>query len=431
MAVNGTAKPEAPQYQIVAEAFGPEHEVQDAMSFAFQYGFPLWSYGKLVQGYPDAKTNTFYHARTLATSEFTSVVRPNNDTLYSIVFLDLSAFDLSVTVPEFGSRFWLFSFYDMYGNNFANIGSVGGQHAGNYLLRFANDSFGLQTQEIAGGYKAYLNCPTAYGILLTRILIANDPVDIQTVHQLQDEKAVSPVPRNIGTIAPPLDLSIFKKVAGDPSSPASLEEQVFQLTAALAPYNQPIVLADRSWVAQMLEKAGIRFGKFTQPPNTSLATVKSSATVSAMALRTTAGLLHPLGNGWVTSSSLISGNYRSFYQARYDTAVRGYLRLCSDQALYPVYFSRPGVPELEIGPKQACLFTFISKPKLNPTGWWSLSLYNCQHFFVQNKLNRYALGDRSELKYPDNISLKDRDNGKFHILIQPDDVEPPASWKDK
>ncbi|RDL36246.1 uncharacterized protein BP5553_06858 [Venustampulla echinocandica] len=101
--------------------------------------------------------------------------------------------------------------------------------------------------------------------------------------------------------------------------------------------------------------------------------------------------------------------------------------------MYPSYFpvdgtTEIGVAEMKIGPKQALLFSFSGKPRVKPTGFWSLSLYGHDQLFVENTLDQYALGDRSDLRYADGTPLKERDDGNFNILAQPADISPPSSW---
>src|SRR5262249_726308 len=46
------------------------------------------------------------------------------------------------------------------------------------------------------------------------------------------------------------------------------------------------------------------------------------------------------------------------------------------------------------------------KGQLPPVNaFWSLSMYNPEQFFVQNPINRYAIGDRDKLKFNDDGSL--------------------------
>jgi hypothetical protein len=43
------------------------------------------------------------------------VVRPNADTVYSALFVDISDSDLVITIPEIdGDRYWVTPFYDLY-----------------------------------------------------------------------------------------------------------------------------------------------------------------------------------------------------------------------------------------------------------------------------------------------------------------------------
>lgn len=98
----------------IPEAACRESCQQSTLSFAYAYGYPLYSYGKyVISRYLNASTNALYHARHLSTADDTAVVRPNADTLYSTAFLDLSANDLELQVPDFGDRYWVWPVYDM------------------------------------------------------------------------------------------------------------------------------------------------------------------------------------------------------------------------------------------------------------------------------------------------------------------------------
>lgn len=58
---------------------------------------------------------------TLASAGSSVINRPNIDTLYSEAIVDLSSYDLVVTIPDVPEgRFYVFPFYDLYGDNFAN-----------------------------------------------------------------------------------------------------------------------------------------------------------------------------------------------------------------------------------------------------------------------------------------------------------------------
>lgn len=321
--------------------------------------------------------------------------------------------------------------HQRYANNFANVGSQTRDKHGKYLLSYnpPNLQYGVQKGAADGDYLGIINSPTPYGIFLCRTNALNED-DLPRVHRFQDEMKLSPVGRKEGSLAPTLDRNVFLKVAQSASGPVSEAEQVLHLTAALAHLNPPEVIQDRAWIASTLQKAGIKDGKFTQPAGTSLDQAVAAANESIQAIRLTAGFMKNLGNDWRMSSSLISGNFHSFYAARHLVAVRGYLQPTADQSIYPSWYPGRQLPdvggtEYKIGPNQALLFRFASKPKLLHSGFWSLTVYGGDQLLVANSLNRYSLGDRSNLRYPDGTPLKDREDGAFEILVQPDDVAPP------
>ena len=98
---------------------------QNATKFALLYGYPLLAFQKSsVPRIQQGGTNSLAHARKLRTAVDRDVVKPNADTLYSNAIYDLSRQDVAITIPEVPSyQFALFSFYDPFGNNFANIGT--------------------------------------------------------------------------------------------------------------------------------------------------------------------------------------------------------------------------------------------------------------------------------------------------------------------
>jgi hypothetical protein len=71
-----------------------------------------------------ATFNQFSHRRQLLNPEFTEVVAPNNDTLYSMAWLDLGTEPLVLSLPEFpDKRYYVFQIVDMYAFNVEYIGA--------------------------------------------------------------------------------------------------------------------------------------------------------------------------------------------------------------------------------------------------------------------------------------------------------------------
>jgi hypothetical protein len=117
---------------------------------AFVYGFPLVFDPQEVDrftrhgigGVPATPFNRFGHASTLAGPEarFVSI---NNDTVYSIAQLDLSAGPVRLEVPDTGVRYYVLQFVDAWTNNFAYVGHrATGTQAGSFLLLPPGDEAG-------------------------------------------------------------------------------------------------------------------------------------------------------------------------------------------------------------------------------------------------------------------------------------------------
>ncbi|KAJ4287696.1 hypothetical protein N0V90_012399 [Kalmusia sp. IMI 367209] len=375
-------------------------------------------------------TNFKLPQRELQTAENKYVVRPNADTLYTIVFVDLSVNDLEVTVPDFGDRFGVYPFYDAYGNNFASIGSNSNITHGKFRVCYDQDNIGVFSGG-AEGYDGWVGMPTPYGLINMRIVTDNSTADLKVVHNLQDEMIVKDIPRSGPPVAPMLNLTAFQNSYFTGGNGTTQEEAVMHLTAAMAPFNQPEVAEDREWVAQALANAGIKNGVWTQPPGTNLTAASAAANQSVDTLLATPGYLDSLTNNWEIYDPRIMGDFHSYYQARYLIAVQFYIALTPDQAVYPMLAENENFESIASG--KAVLFQFSAKPVLKEKSFWSLTAYGPDQFFIPNDLNRYALGDRSNLTYPDGSLVyspdsSDENDGPFEILFQPSDIMPPQNW---
>lgn len=314
-----------------------------------------------------------------------------------------------------------------YGNNFANIGNAANVTHGKFLVRYDQDKIGVITDCDDESYDGYIGMPTPYGLGLARVVVTNSTEDLDSAHQLQDQMKATKKPRGGENTAPSLDLNMFNEPAYKPGNGTSFEQAVLRLAATLGPYNEPEVAEDRDWVSRTLRNAGCKDGKWIQPPGTNLTAAVAAANVSVAKLLNQPGNIEQMSNNWIAFEPTIMGNFYSYYQMRYLIASWGYLALTSDQAIYP---SLSGIDE--IGPNEAILFQFSGRPVLKEEGFWSITAYGADQFFIDNDLNRFTLGDRSEITFPDGTLVylegEETEDGPFEILLQPADVQPPDNW---
>lgn len=78
-----------------------------------QYTYPLYIFGNFAGNVlRNVGVNEIFHQRNLASVDSPGVIKPNVDTTYSRVVLDLSKQDLILTVPNITDRYWVYPVID-------------------------------------------------------------------------------------------------------------------------------------------------------------------------------------------------------------------------------------------------------------------------------------------------------------------------------
>ena len=109
---------------------------------AYIYAFPLLYLTELrhkwttdATSFPYAALNHLYHFRNIVDARYKDGGSPNNDTLYSWGFLDLSKEPVVLAHPDMGARHFTFEMADMYADNFGYVGKrTTGSTAGAFLI---------------------------------------------------------------------------------------------------------------------------------------------------------------------------------------------------------------------------------------------------------------------------------------------------------
>lgn len=342
---------------------------------------------------------------------------PNVDTLYSSGFFDLSGGNLIVTVPEVGQgRYWSFVFYDPFGDNFEVLGSIRGSSAGNYTLRWSRQHSFAYSEAMT------IESPVAYGTLFIRILVRNNGTDLMKVRQIIDRSSLTKAETSkppAGRTILPLSVATFANI-----STMSLARGILELTARTLDASLPINVTNPGAVVRELHKAGVYENSYKQPAGINLTAIADDALT--MLTSSSNSNTQTLNNGWFQYA--LQGLYGSNYVARAQVAMAGTFFSVPSEALYP--FHKP--VKLSVAIDKAYLYTFSSKPPLGPTGFWSLTMYNASGYLIPNALNTYAIGDRSNITYPDGSLVYGNESNSsdqsFQVLVQSAVVSPPANW---
>jgi hypothetical protein len=169
---------------------------------AYIFGFPYvnlslirWSWvtqepkpGPHHDQTPYAAINHFFHFRNLTDATYRGGGGPNNDTLYSPAWVDVSVEPVILSHPDLTDRFFIFQMAGIDGDNFAAVGTrATGSKSGSFAI------IGPQWKgELPPGVTALARSPCNSVFILGRTLV-NGPADVATVNQLQDQYTLTPL----------------------------------------------------------------------------------------------------------------------------------------------------------------------------------------------------------------------------------------------
>ena len=340
---------------------------------------------------PDRETkgsvNEFNHIRKVATADDDWVVTPNNDTLYSRNFLDLSGGPLVLTVPEFDDgRAFYFPVGDFYHNIFYKITrtETGDKAPGAYAL-VPPGWQGILPEDLTR-----VEAPTPYIWILARTLVAPTPEDMATVNALQDKFAVATLDDwRAGKVtdfdADPADYPVYSRIeAADPL-------MWFDVFNELMRRNPPF-LRDQALVEQ-LRQIGLHpeqdFDPKTADPAI-LAGLKRAAD-SALGIIERASQQVDIVNGFSGYNNF--ADYGVDYVNRAAAGMAGLLASDSVMTLARIAFTDVEGKPLDGNNNYTLTFEVLPPAE----DFWSLTVYKqASGFLVDNPIDRYSIGDRTE-----------------------------------
>jgi hypothetical protein len=240
--------------------------------------------------------------------------------------------------------------------------------------------------------------PTSIVWLLGRIYCTATPEDYAAVHKMQDTISVVPLSSYGRPYTPPpgtVDPGIDMKTAVRDQVNALSSAAYFNLLATLMKDNPP-AKAD----APMLDKMA-RLGIVPGQPfdfenldpevQQALQGVPKVSFGTIMAHFKSAGRME---NGWIFTTK--TGLYGTDYLQRALITAIGLGANRPQDAVYPTSETDAEGNAYDGTKKYVMHFDKGQMPPVD--GFWSLTMYNAEYFFVANPLNRYTLSARNDLK---------------------------------
>jgi len=336
--------------------------------------------------------DAFVHLREFPTAEFRDVVKPNFDTLYSPAWLDLREEPRVVSVPA-TDEYYLLPMYDMWSDIFACPGT---RTTGGVAADFAVCGPDWDGELPAG--VTPLRAPTPWVWLITRTKAS--PATYDEVHVFQDQLQINrlaawptPASPRRGRVDPDVDgttpplRQVFGLAAAD----------FFAEAAELMKVNQPHL--NDNPILDRMGRLGLVAGRsFDLADADSVAREAFEAAVKEGPEKITARqqTLAPSVDGWI---SLIEsmGAWGTNYLRRACVDLIGLGANLPEDAVYPVsYVDDDGDP---YDGSNSYVLHFDADGLPPSKAFWSLTMYDDEGFQVANPLNRFAIGDRDELRF--------------------------------
>lgn len=170
---------------------GAQSELEAARQ-AFFFAFPLYEMSRMRQrmlAAPGAEINSLRHRSTLSTPTDRYITTPNNDTLYSAAWLDLSAGPVRFSIPAMGRRYHSVELMDMFSDAFEILRNEGTETR--YFLLVGPDWKGH-----AGQGETIVRSPTRDAWLVVRTYVDGEPdlIEAQKLQMAYTFEATQPLP---------------------------------------------------------------------------------------------------------------------------------------------------------------------------------------------------------------------------------------------
>ncbi len=325
-------------------------------------------------------------------ASFRDVTAPNADTLYSTGFFYVDKEPWVLSSPDMKGRYYLLPMLDGWTTVFAVPGTrTTGTGAQTYAITGPNWKGTLPS-----GVKE-LKSPTNLVWLIGRLYCTGTPEDYAAVHALQDQLKIVPLSSYGKQYTPPpgtVDPSIDMKTPVRDQVNRMDAVEYFTLLAKLMKDNPPYA-ADAPEVARFA-KIGLVPGRDFDPSKLKADFVKRVPQVAydRILLQTKLNDAVKHTNGWIFDTK--TGIYGTDYLNRALCTAIGLGANRTQDAIYPMTLQ--DVEDRDYEGSNNWVMRFQEGQLPPARGFWSLTMYDANFYFVANPLNRYSISPRQNLK---------------------------------
>jgi hypothetical protein len=383
---------------------------------AYVYGYPLVTMDQTrrVQtnvASPEgnrAPMGQFANLPAYPDASYRDITAPNANTLYSVAWLDLSTEPYVLSLPAEHGRYYLMPMLSGWTDV---ITSPGKRTTGTAPQRYVIAGPDWNGTPNVPGAKL-VTSPTNMVWLLGRTFAQETKQDIDLVHGLQNQYRLVPLSAVGKSYMPPpgqVDPSVDMKTAVRDQVNA-LDATTFFNRLALLMKDNPPAPADSAIVARMASIGIVAGHDFdaTKLDGDAAELLNDLPKRAQHRILSMSKTLRPV-NGWLYATDI--GRYGTNYDLRAYIAAVGLGANLPQDAIYPATAVDATGRPLEGSRKYVMHFGKGRQPPVK--GFWSLTMYDAQMFFVANPLNRYQIS-------PNQSPVTTNPDGSLDIYIQHD-----------
>jgi len=321
---------------------------------------------------------------------------PNQDVVYGLGYLSLEKEPVVIQVPDFGDRFWTLPVYDARTDQISELGLQYGTKPGFYMIVGPN-----WKGDTPAGIAGIVRSSTDYAVTMPRIFMNDTPEDRAAIQPALTQIQFYPLSQFDGTMKTKdwHKIPIIKR-EGKPAkysttqppwvAPAVFFDQLPIVMKQVPP--MPGEEALYKWIDSVLDAAA-------KDPEV-MKTLQQAALAADQEL--VAPMMRwrvngqPAGNGWTSPAN--NGAFGTDYIHRTGAVKADPYDNKRNETMY--FYTDNDTQLQQLVGKSSYALTF-QKGQLPPVkGFWSVTMYDPEHYFYQNALKRYALGTKNKtLKY--------------------------------
>lgn len=389
----------------------PEY-VESVARIAYIWGWPLINMHNRhqvfsqvpVQGLlggvmPVAPVNYLTILPKYADPEQKDVAHPNQDVFYGFGITNLDKSPVVLQVPNFGERFWMYGLMNQRTDAFGELGKMYGTQPGFYLLAGPN-----WKGDVPEGINKVIYSETSINAVIPRVFVEDEKDDQNKVQSYINQIAMYPLSEYNGH----MKTTVWRELPVLPEqnktdkekgwvNPEKFFDQLPAVLKEVKPLQGEEVMY--SMINQVLDaaKSNEEYRKILRRTavNMEKSAIDSLFYFNNVGVEVENHWTRPFNNGAfgldyltrtaIAKSNIFTNHFREttyFYQYRDKDGTR----LDGSKHSYTITFKKGELPPVD--------------------GFWSLTMYDENHFFCSNDIKRYSLGTKSKnLKYNDDGSL--------------------------